>query len=403
VAGLSTTIDSKNMAQIMPPRRADKKSRLYMSESLYERIKPFYCDKIEAHGKHPKAVQTRKELVSIHKQRLTTYRGYPEEQKLIDAELLTSQLSDRDAQAGESVLLRDGRYKITKVFAAGGGYILFLKPNHRNSSIKGIPKLVCRGAEASLRAQEGLNSIKNDFAPQIARLAVVTNFLPVLYHLKSEGVTRIDIFGKSMGGAIAQQLAVLFEYASSIRVKNLTTLCSTGVGPEVNDFFKHHVLRKKVSRMKITVIRTGGSAFYRHAPDYVPLIGGVHLGCGTASSECSINIIYLGADSRHITRPDAGLSGAKLAKAFMASFRGGHGRQTTLLDFGFDKVSRKNRDEELAMGERMESWRKSIATVVNAFSGKVGEPFADFAERMKLEGSRTAEAYHRRSRRASMR
>jgi len=61
-----------------------------MSESLYERIKPFYFDKIEAHGKHPKAVQTRKELVSIHKQRLATYRGYSEAQKLIDAELLTS-------------------------------------------------------------------------------------------------------------------------------------------------------------------------------------------------------------------------------------------------------------------------------------------------------------------------
>jgi pimeloyl-ACP methyl ester carboxylesterase len=382
------------MAQILPRRRSS-----IASADLYARIKPFYFDKVDCQAKQPKAVQARKELTDIHKERLKYYAKDPEKQDLLDAEFLASQLADREAQAGESVYLRDGSYTISKVFAAGGGYILFLSPNFKATSTKGIPKLVCRGTAARWSAQEGLNSVRNDLTPQIARLAVITNFSTILLYLRSLNVTQIDILGKSMGGAVAQQLAVLLEYASDIKVNCLTTVCSVGVGAAVNDFFNKHVLTARSTPITIKVVRVGGSTRDRHAPDYIPLIGGVHLGYDAPSAKCDVKIVYLGANAQEITLPDTTLAGVALAKAFLASFAGGHTRQTTLLDFGVHVVKPVDIKKHLAMGDRMEGWRSRVVTVLNArpWPAALVEPFPDFAARMQGEVMKRASSTSRRA------
>jgi hypothetical protein len=123
--------------------------------------------------------------------------------------------------------------------------------------------------------------------------------------------------------------------------------------------------------------------------DYVPVIGGVHLGHGIDRSICRVSLVYLGANHKHIELPDTTRSDTSLLGAFVASATP-HERQTTLLDFGIRRIRRNELDSQLAMGERMESWRARVSSVLGTltFRKALIESFADFARRMCKESDR---------------
>ncbi len=277
-----------------------------------------------------------------------------------DVELLTSRLADREIQEGTVVHLHDGYFYADRVFAKGGAYVaVLLDMEERNP-----PKIVCRGTALRKGATGALATGVNNLQLELGTKGVKSIWPNLSRYFRKKQITRAEILGKSLGGAHAQQLAVLLEGKGGIEVTQLTTYCSVGAGEGVNRLFKERVLRGRPTPFHIRVIRNGGGIRGK-GTDYVPAVGGVHLGAGTGEAQCQIEVVYIHTDAEVNHYPLA-KGHLQWIPPFVGSFRTSHCRQTTLQDFSWDEVKGKDLiDRHLRVGTRLEPIRRSCAWIIN--------------------------------------
>ena len=146
----------------------------------------------------------------------------------------------------------------------------------------------------------------------------------------------------------------------------MTTFCSVGVGKQINQLFKNKILSKRKEPFKIHVIRAGGDT--EKDIDYVPAVGGVHLGADTDEDQCEIEVDYLNINDKLLTYPlEMGIF--NLIKRFLNSFGISHCRQTTLKDFHWKRIDdRKEINKHLCVGNNLESIRKIVAYIIDIFT-----------------------------------
>lgn len=268
-----------------------------------------------------------------------------------DVEMLTSRLADREIQKGTVVSLQEGLFYVDEVFIGGGAYAAILRDfNHQNP-----PKIVCRGTAMRRTATDGWLSGVNDLLVEIGTMGIKEIWPSLSKYFKDHPIQAVEILGKSLGGAHAQELAVLIEGVLKIKVEKLTTYCSVGVGEEINDLFKDEVLAKRGTPFNIQVIRNEG--------DYVPAVGGEHLGAG--SDKCNIEVTYIGTNSQVEVYP-LELDFLTRTKRFISSFGIPHCRQTTLKNFYWRKIEDKDGIENhLKIGNQIEKIRKVVAWIIH--------------------------------------
>lgn len=115
--------------------------------------------------------------------------------------------------------------------------------------------------------------------------------------------------------------------------------------------------------------------------DYIPTLGGVHLGEGTTPEECDIEVCYLYAEDEKETIYPTSSSFFKLVRNFLHSFSYGHCQQTTLDQFKWKEIQHRNQiNEHLRMGNQLEKTRKCFAYLIHFFTFFLlnGRSFASF-------------------------
>jgi hypothetical protein len=246
------------------------------------------------------------------------------------------------------------------------------------------PKLVCRGTAMRRTATEGFNSAINDILLEIGTMGIKQLWPELSKYLQTNRISSIEILGKSLGGAQAQELAILMEGVDLIEVKKLTTFCSVGVGEDINSLFKKMILQNRKSPFEMQVIRNAGRT--QSEVDYVPVVGGVHLGEKVPLEKCHIEVCYIhpGREGAIIYPKNPGL--LNLIRNFMGSFGNAHCRQTTLNEFSWHTIQgRDHIDEHLRFGSQLERIRKGCAYAINCLTGfwLNGKSFTSFVEAQK--------------------
>lgn len=284
----------------------------------------------------------------------------PTKSEIRKAEFLTSRMADREFQEGEYVYLQEGEiFQVDKIAVREGGYIAVLKNIDEPSRVK----IVCRGTAMRRTATDGLKTGLNDLQYEIGNGGVQACWPIISTYLTQHNVTEAEIYGKSLGGAHAQRLAILVMKLSACQLVGLTTVCSVGVGPEAEAIFKNLVeANPRYHNLKLTVIRNGGHALDQGA-DYIPCIGGDHLGSTVDSRYLNLQLYYIHRSAeQQIFPPEDGLNIAQKGYRFISSFLGPHVWQTTLEDFSYLHV--ENRESvrlALKLGASLERARRWIA------------------------------------------
>ncbi len=294
----------------------------------------------------------------------------PEKSRVLDAEFLTSRMADRELQEGNCLFLSNGSCVVEKNFIGGGAYVSLIKSNDDAAPYK----LVCRGTASRSTATQNGNSVLNDLLLEIGTMGVKTIWNELQEYLIELRINKIDILGKSLGGAHAQQLTVLIEGLLGIKVNSLTTVCSVGVGDEINLLFQNEILLNRDEPFNLFVIRNGGDGDETPV-DYVPCVGGVHLGEGAPEHLCNKEILYIAPAEREITTfpqiiqtISAKKSICELPIVFIRSFST-HSRQCTLEDFTIRKIIDPQKiDTQLRTGRMLEPSRRFIATIFHIMS-----------------------------------
>jgi hypothetical protein len=326
---------------VPPPPRADI-------------LAQFYADRPRHRGG---SVESRRECAQLaaHHQWQQARETCPKKRELRDVEFMASRLADREPQVGDCLPLSHGVFTVTATFVREGAYVACLE----DVSKRLAPKVLCRGTAMRWNATQNWQSGLNNVVPEMASRGVQAVWPDLLCHFQRIGATSVEVLGKSMGGACAQQIAILFEVVARIPVVKLTTLCSVGAGERVNALFKEQVLAHRHEPFRILVVRAGGRPDGTGA-DCIPFVGGEHLGMGTTEAQCDIEVCYIGRDGE-IHPPQQG-SVAQMATGFLASFPGAHSRQTTLAPFSVSSVQRSEVDRHLAMGTALEGTRMRLAS-----------------------------------------
>jgi hypothetical protein len=297
--------------------------------------------------------------------------------KVRDAEMLTSRLADRELREGSVVHLADGYFQVDKIFVNGGAYISVLK----DMSEIMPPKIVCRGTAMRRTATGALLSGLNDVQLEIGTMGIKRIWPALSQYLIENQISAVTILGKSLGGAHAQELAILAENMG-VEVKKLITYCSVGVGQSINNIFKDSILSNRNSPFKIQIIRN--ASYEGNQVDYIPAIGGVHLGEGTSVEKCAVEVCYIqpGEQSEYIYPNETGF--IKLIKNFLRSFGTPHCRQTTLTNFSWKKIEDRGEiNEHLRIGNRLERVRSLLAYFIHflTLTRVNGESFTSFVLR----------------------
>jgi hypothetical protein len=283
--------------------------------------------------------------------------------ELRDIEMLTSRFADREIRHDSVVHLSDGYFYVDTKVSGGGAYVYLLK----DVEGKQIPKLVCRGTAMRRTATQGLMSGVNDVLIEIGTVGVKSVWPALSYHLREKKITSLNILGKSLGGAHAQELAILIEGTLGIKVEKLITNCSVGVGRHISTLFKKEILANRSTPLPIQVIRQGGKSLDQL--DHIPAVGGVHLGEGTSPEKCDVEVCYIqpGDDEVGIYPVNNGWFG--LIKSFFSSFSMSHCRQTTLQRFRWKKIENKEEiNQHLGLGNKFETIRLCFAYAVHVLS-----------------------------------
>ena len=174
-------------------------------------------------------------------------------------------------------------------------------------------------------------------------------------------VREIEIYGKSLGGAHAQRLAVLVMKLPDCVLTSLTTVCSVGAGEEAEILFKNLVEQdERYHDLSLIVIRNGGDA--SDAADYIPCLGGDHLGSTVDAKYLNLRVYYIHLFSKQIIPPDASLNVFQHGIRLAASFSSAHVRQTTFADFSYQRIDdREVIRPSLTLGSILERPRRWIA------------------------------------------
>lgn len=269
-----------------------------------------------------------------------------------DAEMLSSRLADREIQKGTVVPLRDGYFYADEVFVGGGAYVAVLR------DFNGIktPKIILRGTAMRKTATDWLLSGLNDLLVQIGIMGTKSVWPKLSKYLKDNGINKVEVLGKSLGGAHAQELAVLIEGVSKVYVEQLTTCCSVGVDQEVHDLFEREVLANRTTPFNIRVLR--------NEKDRVPGVAGSHLGSKNLD-KCNTEFVYLSTAENVETYP-LKLGFLQHLRELLLSFGAPHCRQNTLGKFFWKKIEDKDEIERhLQVGNQLEIVRKTIAWAIN--------------------------------------
>lgn len=322
-------------------------------------INAFKVDKVKTSGKGFQGLTERISLLAHHHFTLIAEEN-KKSNDYRDVEMLTSRLADREIQKGAVVHLHDGYFYVDDVFIGGGAYVAVLRDFEKQNP----PKIVCRGTAMRKTATDGWKSGLNDLLLEIGSLGVKSIWPDLSIYLKNNNINEVEVLGKSLGGAHAQELAILIEGVLEITVKKLTTFCSVGVGKQINQLFKDEVLSKRTTPFNIQVIRNGGNG-PENGVDYIPAVGGVHLGAGTDDNKCEIEVTYINTSKEIETYPlKSGI--LHRAKRFINSFGVPHSRQTTLKDFHWTKIEdRDDINKHLKVGNQLETIRKIFAWIIN--------------------------------------
>lgn len=273
-----------------------------------------------------------------------------------EAEFLTSRLADREIQEGTWIYLGEEKiYQVERVVAQGGAYIAILKNRAHPNQIK----IVCRGTAMRRTATGGLLSALNDLQYEIGNGGVQASWPFLSEYLSRHQNLEVEIYGKSLGGAHAQRLAILVMLLPNCTLKELTTVGSVGVGEEAEEMFKE-LLEQTHEFSRLTVIRNGGEQANDGA-DYIPCMGGEHLGATVSSQFLDRRVYYIHPQANPITKPLSMLSFFQNLNRFIKSFSGPHVRQTTLQDFSYQLVESDEIQDSLSIGNRLENLRRVIA------------------------------------------
>lgn len=334
---------------------------------LKEPIKPFnfdsmHYDRAASSGKGPVGQAEKAAILWKHHEDVLNDQDNEQDREkglLRDVEMLTSRYADREMEIGAIVHLKDGEYFVDRQFAEKGALVSVLKGREGQA-----PKIVCRGTATRRSATEGYASALNDVSIQIGQLGVQSIWPDLKSYLQENKIQKVEVLGKSLGGGQAQALAVLLE-GQGIVVEHLITFASVGVGKEVNHIFLNEILEKRQKPFKMTVVRNGGS----HAEievDYIPFIGGVHLGAGASAEKMQANVYYLALENQEIETCKQELPLHQLALKFLGSFKKAHTRQNTLVKFHWKKIEEKPEvQEHLQMGEGLEKYRAIFAKMLS--------------------------------------
>jgi hypothetical protein len=284
--------------------------------------------------------------------------------KLHEVEILTASLADREFRMGSVFHLNKGFFYVDALFIEGGACVAVL----RDLQDKTISKIVCRGTASHPEAVGGRESMKNNLLIEIGSTGVKAIWPKLSEYLRNNGISSVEILGKSLGGAHAQELAILIEGIQKIKVEKLITCCSVGVGSRINNLFIKEILEKRITPFKIVILRNGGS---QDTLDYVPAVGGDHLGKGAKEEQCKVRLFYIQSDSSEKgIYPDRFSSYFNLVCKFKESLTESHCWQMTLKDqFHWTQISdRAKIDHHLGIGNDLEPFRKSLAYGINIFS-----------------------------------
>lgn len=300
--------------------------------------------------------------------------------ELREGELLTSRLADREMQIGNVFHLNDGVFFVDEVFVGGGAYVAVLQ------DVDGLnaPKIVCRGTAMRPNATSNVLSGVNDVLLEIGTMGVKSIWPKLLNYIEEKKIKSIEMLGKSLGGAHAQELAILIEGLAKVKVNKLTTVGSVGVGKNINDLFKREILKNRETPFEIQVIRNG--SLKKSNVDYIPAVGGVHLGEGTQPEKCRIDVTYIQPGTEEAGTYPLDINFYHLAKNFLGSFSNGHCRQTTLNDFSWKTLSGRDIiDQHLRVGNDLESIRKCLAYILHysTFTLLNGVSFSSFFHHQK--------------------
>lgn len=327
------------------------------------KIDQFHVDKASTSGKGFEGLTERVYIAMQHHFKVLEETN-AKAAELRDAEFLTSRLADREIRPGSVFHLKNGCFYADKIFNRGGAYIAVLR------DLQGIEpaKIVCRGTAMRRSAAGGFTSGLNNILLEIGSLGVKKSWPHLSKYLQDEEINTVEVFGKSLGGAHAQSLAVALEGLDKVQVRKLTTYGSVGVSRRVNDLFKKEVLAKRRTPFEILVIRNGSPK--KRNIDYIPAVGGAHLGHGTARNACNIEVCYIQTEDGEIGVYPARIGIKKLVRFFLDSFKTAHCRQITLNDFRWKSIhSRAEVNSHLNVGRPLERVRECFAFGVHLLTG----------------------------------
>lgn len=354
-------------------------------KGLLPKMSDFYVDKAQTSGKGFKGLIERFCIMLKHSNTVhdSQKRGSIE---VTEAEFLTSRFADREMQEDFVIALKDGLYVVDKVFTKDGAYVSVLK----DLANKNPPKIICRGTAGRRNATEGFNSVLNDLLIEIGSRGTKGVWPDLCTYLQDNNIKEVEILGKSLGGAHAMGLSVLIEGLLGIRIKKLTTTCSVGAG-YLKDLFRTEVLAKRTQEDPFIVhpVRNGGET--EKDVDYIPAVGGEHLGEGVSEGACKTTVTYIGS-SENFVIPSLSIGLIPLALRFFASFSAPHCRQYTLGNFTCNNLTGEEAQKHLRLGNLFEKARLVLAYFIHfaTFTFFNGSSFAKFYQEQKalLEAKR---------------
>lgn len=336
--------------------------------AMPEDMVPFYYDRPRSKGGSPEARREQEIILRYHAQQQAADPD-AKSRDIREAELLTSRLADRELQEGDIIPLTNATFTVDKNFVGGGAYVSVLTDNAGQLA----PKLVCRGTAMRAGATGAWQSGLNNLSAEMASQGVQTAWPDLAAYLQSHDVSSMEVLGKSMGGACAQQLAILLETVAHVEVTRLVTVCSVGAGQAINDVFKERVLQERRTPFNLWVIRSGGDA-QGNDVDYIPVVGGVHLGFDSAPEKCTVEVCYIAKGEDTPTQPQT-FNRFTLSGKLLMSFPGGHSRQTTLDKYAYESITERTEvDKQLSIGNDLEGWRAGLSSWLQWGSGNKFNP-----------------------------
>lgn len=341
----------------------------------------FKIDKSKTSGKGLKGLAERV-YIAVHHHFKVQEETDLKAAEIRDAEVLTSRLADREMQEGSILHLSDGYYHVEKVFVGGGAYVSLLRNLEGNKP----PKLVCRGTALRPTATEGWKTGVNDILIEMGSWGTKSVWPLLSKYLRDNKIENIEVLGKSLGGAHAQELAVLIEGILNINIEKLVTFGSIGVGDEINELFKKEVLEKRKNPLIIEVIRNGGKT--EDEVDYIPALGGAHLGEGADKDKCDVRIYYIQPGQDEVGLYPDEIDWKTLAKNIIRSLGTAHCRQTTLEDFRWVMLTtEKDIEKHIRKGKSQVNFIREIAVSLLDFYTAFllnGQPFQSYYYSQKL-------------------